>query len=248
MKSRGLLFVTDELFLPLPVKNASGWLYYTIARTYKRRGWKIYCVSFFRDPKLAASDEVVAAYRDLFSDFLLLPGWNRGGGPLGAIGLMWRELKRAVTGDVFSSHPFLVTNRADKSKEISTRLRDWNLDVVYFAKPHSIQLLGRAASSLSERGKPLVVMSLHDDFVNRAVAYRSAYQRLFDALPLSETVRKHANAWIRHHLERIDVARSRRTEATLFDVCHLVRIESADEFAFKDQQIKGKTLSQAVFV
>jgi len=51
MTRRSILFVTDELFLPLPSKNASGWLYYTIVETYKKRGWKVYCVSFFRDPQ-----------------------------------------------------------------------------------------------------------------------------------------------------------------------------------------------------
>jgi hypothetical protein len=231
MKSRAILFVTDELFLPLPPKNASGWLYYTIARTYKQRGWKVYCVSFFRDRTAAESKEVVAAYQGLFSDFLLLPGWNRGGHLLGVIGLIWRELRRAVTGDVFSSHPFLFTNIPKNSDKIRERFRDWQVDVVYFAKPHSIQLLGMAVPSLSDCSKPLLVLSIHDDFVSRAIAYRSVYQRLFDTLSLPETLHKHANAWIRYHIERIDKTRSRRTEAKILSACHLVRIESEDEFA-----------------
>jgi glycosyltransferase involved in cell wall biosynthesis len=211
MTRRSILFVTDELFLPLPSKNASGWLYYTIAETYKKRGWKVCCVSFFRDPRLAESSEVNSAYGELFSEFLLLPGWNRGGHPLGAVGQVWREVERALTGNVLSSHPFLVTNSIGSSRRIAEILNAW--------------------PRLSNGQKPLVVMSAHDDFVNRAIAYRETYRRLFDALNLREVLRNHANAWLRHHLERIDVARSRRAEMQIFDACHLVRVESADEFA-----------------
>jgi glycosyltransferase involved in cell wall biosynthesis len=231
MTRRSILFVTDELFLPLPSKNASGWLYYTIVETYKKRGWKVYCVSFFRDPQLAGSSEVNSAYQEQFSDFLLLPGWNRGGHPLGAIGQVWREVQRALTGNVLSSHPFLFTNTVRNSRWIARRLNEWQVDVIYLAKPQSVQLLGRVLPQLSNSRKPLVVMSAHDDFVNRAIAYRATYQRLFDVLNLPEILRDHANAWIRHFLERIDVARSRQAEAEIFDACHLVRVESADEFA-----------------
>lgn len=231
MTRRSILFVTDELFLPLPSKNASGWLYYTIAETYKKRGWEVYCVSFFRDPQLAGSREVHSAYRELFSDFLLLPGWNRGGHPLGAVGQVWREAERAVTGNVLSSHPFLFTNSIGNSHRIARRLDEWEVDVIYLAKPQSVQLLGRVLPQLSNGRNALVVMSAHDDFVNRAIAYRTTYQRLFDALSLSEILRDHANAWVRHHLERIDVARSRRAETEIFNACHLIRVESAEEFA-----------------
>lgn len=230
MTRRSILFVTDELFLPLPSKNASGWLYYTIAETYKKRGWEVYCVSFFRDPQLAGSREVHSAYRELFSDFLLLPGWNRGGHPLGAVGQVWREVERALTGNVLSSHPFLFTNSIGNSRRIARRLDEWEVDVIYLAKPQSVQLLGRVLPQLSNGRNPLVVMSAHDDFVNRAIAYRTTYQRLFDALSLSEILRDHANAWVRHHLERIDDARSRRAETEIFNACHLIRVESAEEF------------------
>lgn len=231
MTRRSILFVTDELFLPLPSKNASGWLYYTIAETYKKRGWEVYCVSFFRDLQLAGSREVHSAYRELFSDFLLLPGWNRGGHPLGAVGQVWREVERALTGNVLSSHPFLFTNSIGNSRRIARRLDEWQVDVIYLAKPQSVQLLGRVLPQLSNGRNPLVVMSAHDDFVNRAIAYRTTYQRLFDALSLSEILRDHANAWVRHHLERIDDARSRRAETEIFNACHLIRVESAEEFA-----------------
>ncbi|WP_426434929.1 glycosyltransferase family 4 protein [Bradyrhizobium genosp. P] len=231
MTRRSILFVTDELFLPLPSKNASGWLYYTIAETYKRRGWKVCCVSFFRDPRLAGSSEVNSAYGKLFSKFLLLPGWNRGGHLLGAVGQVWREVERALTGNVLSSHPFLVTNSIGNSRRIAEILNAWQVDVIYLAKPQSVQLLGRVLPRLSNGQKPLVVMSAHDDFVNRAIAYRGTYQRLFAALSLRGILRNHANAWLRHYLERIDVVRSRRAETEIFGACHLVRVESADEFA-----------------
>lgn len=231
MTRRSILFVTDELFLPLPSKNASGWLYYTIAETYRKRGWKVCCVSFFRDPRLAGSSEVNAAYTELFSHFLLLPGWNRGGHPLGAVGQVWREAERAITGNVLSSHPFLFTNGIGNSRRIAEALNEWQVDVVYLAKPQSVQLLGRVLSLLRNGRKPLVVMSAHDDFVNRSIAYRGTYRRLFDALSLPEILRNHGNAWLRHQLERIDVARSRRAEAQIFDACDLVRVESAEEFS-----------------
>ena len=231
MTRRSILFVTDELFLPLPSKNASGWLYYTIAETYRKRGWNVCCISFFRDPQLARSREVNAAYGELFSRFLLLPGWNRGGHPLGAVGQVWREVERALTGNVLSSHPFLVTNSTGHLRRIAETLEEWQVDVVYLAKPQSVQLLGRVLPLLCNGRKPLVVMSAHDDFVNRAIVYRGTYQRLFDALNLPEILRYHANAWLRYHLERIDVARSRQAEADIFDACHLIRVESADEFA-----------------
>ncbi|MBR0801691.1 glycosyltransferase family 4 protein [Bradyrhizobium jicamae] len=230
MTKRSILFVTDELFLPLPPKNASGWLYYTIAETYKKRGWEVYCLSFFRDRQLARSPAVNAAYGGLFRDFLLLPGWNRGGHPLGAIGQVWREAERALTGNVLSSHPFLLTNNVGAARKIAETLGKWQVDVIYLAKPQSVQLLGRVLHELSGGRRPLVVMSAHDDFVSRAIAYRGTYQRLFDSLSLSEILRDHANAWVRHRLERIDVVRSRRAETTIFDACHLVRVESADEF------------------
>ncbi|WBL80338.1 glycosyltransferase family 4 protein [Bradyrhizobium xenonodulans] len=202
-----------------------------MAEAYKKRGWKVYCVSFFRDPKLAGSSEVNSAYKELFSDFLLLPGWNRGGHPLGAVGQVWREVQRALTGNVLSSHPFLFTNSVENSRRVARKLNQWQTDAIYLAKPQSVQLLGRVLPQLSNGRKPLVVMSAHDDFVNRAIAYRRTYQRLFDVLSLPEILRDHANAWIRHHLERIDVAGSRQAEAEIFDACHLVRVESADEFA-----------------
>jgi hypothetical protein len=230
MTRRSILFITDELFLPLPSKNASGWMYYTIAESYKKRGWKVYCISFFRDSQLAGSSEVNSAYGELFSGFMLLPGWNRGGHPFGAVGQVWREVERALTGNVLSSHPFLFTNSMGNSRRIAGVLNEWQVDVIYLAKPQTVQLLGRVLPQVLNGQRPLVVMSAHDDFVNRAIAYRGTYQRLFGALTLPEILRNHAKAWVRHHLERIDVARSRRAETAIFDACHLVRVESADEF------------------
>lgn len=224
MMKQPVLFVTDELFLPS--RNGSQRIYSAVARQHALDGSEIFAVSFYRDAKRALSPVTQASYRELFRDFLLLPGWNNGGRLSGKIGQALREAHRSLTGNVFASHPFLMTKRRREARDVCARLRGWGVNTIYFHKIHALQLAGKIVDLYPDAR---VILDLHDDFVARAIEYATAYDTLFGTLQLKHSLRGHAGAWVRHHLTRVNVERSRRTEIKLLKRCDEILVASPEE-------------------
>ncbi len=222
---RAILFVTDELFLP--TRNGSSTIYAKVAESYARDGWDIYCISFYRNRQKAQSAEVRRAYRSLFSDFLLLPGWNGGGSISGLLGNGLRELSRWVTGNVFATGPLLAWSDRARLSAVRKFMCLHKVSTVYFHKPQAVMLLRDLAGELVTKH---VMLDMHDDFVERAIQMRAAYDSLFASIGLGETVRAHLRFFLRHRLSRLSVERSRAAERKLLDLCDEVLIASCSEF------------------
>lgn len=221
----GVLFVTDELFLPH--HNGSARIYEEIDREFTGRGWRTHCLSFFRDPRLASSQATLSAYADRFRAFLLAPGWNLGGRPLGKLGMAQREIVRWLSGDIFSSHSFL----AARTQAFRSALQDFidrhDITQVYFHKLHTALLLRPAFDVLS---RCTLTVDLHDDFVTRSQHYDAAYDAVFAALPWPDILRRHRAMYVRHRLGRTDLRRSRRHETALLSPFQEIRVASDIEF------------------
>ena len=221
---RSVLFVTDEPFLP--PRNGSQQTYASVARAFNDEGWTTYCISFFRDPSAAASAQLNDAYRDTFTDYLLVPGWNRGGSTLGKVGQFWREANRALTGNVLASHPFLVTKDRAEVTRLSERIRSWNVGSAYVHKVHSMQLLGQVLDALE--GVP-IILDIHDDCVVRAITYDVVHRELFAVLPRRLIIRDHLSAWLRHGLARGKLEHSRQVEREMLQRCDKILVGSLQE-------------------
>ena len=241
--NRSIVFVTEELFLP--PRNGSQQTYATVARSFADAGWTTYCISFFRDSAIAFSSENTQAYRAMFADFLLLPGWNRGGTVLGRLGQVFREADRSLTGNVLSSHPFLITKGRAEIRRIAERIASWDVSTVYVHKVHGMQLLGHVLDAL--RGLP-VILNLHDDFVTRATNYDRVHEQLFAVLPFRLVMRDHASAWVRHRFARTNQAHSRRVEQKLLQRCGTILVGSVQEVEtyMADEALAGKIVLSPV--
>ncbi len=222
---KSILFVTEEPFLP--PHNGSQQTYAAVVRSYAEDGWKLYCISFYRDPAVLQSP-IAEAYRSTFSDYLLLPGWNRGGAVLGRVGQAFREADRSLTGNVLPSHPFLTTKGPAEAQRIADVVRSWGIGTLYVHKVHGMQLLGRVLDHLADIP---IILNLHDDFVARASNYSLVHNRVFSALPLRTVLRDHGAAWLRHQVSRTNLARSRRVERRLLQRCKSIIVNSAQEMA-----------------
>jgi len=223
----GVLFVTDQVFLP--EQNGSSQTYVNVARQYASAGWRIHCLSFYRNKEQVSTTQTQSAYGELFNHYMLVPGWDLGGGPLGKFGMALRELNRLVTGNVFASHPFLVSSQKDFRHGLSEFIARERISEIYFHKPHSMLLL---QSGLAVLKPARFVINLHDDFVARTSHYDAAYDSLFANLPLRVIARQHLAMYLRHRLSRAHAAASRRTELELLAQCEEIFIFSKSEFDF----------------
>jgi glycosyltransferase involved in cell wall biosynthesis len=216
--------VTDEVFLP--PRNGSGEVYARTADDYRRAGYRVCCVSFYRDAARARGAQT--AYAKVFADHFMLPGPNGGGDWRGRLGLAAREMSRALTGDCFPVNPWLARRLRSQGDAFDAFIRRNGVTEVYFHKPHAVLLLKPLLGHLAQTRK---VMDIHDDFVERECLYRRAYDAFFSAIPPGEIARGHLKFYVRHRFSRLDVAQSRRTERRLLAVCDEVWFSSADEHA-----------------
>lgn len=224
-RAGGILFVTDELFLPRP-HNGSAEVYLRAARDRARQGTDIFCLSFFRDRQRAGDPQVAAAYASMFSAFLLLPGWNGGGTLLGRTGLGCRELKRWITGDLFAGNRLLEALLRPRLREVVRFVREHRIDTVYFHKPQTAQLL---SPILPELRPARLVIELHDDFVERGLQYQRAYKSFFSSIGPVATAKSHWKSWLRLKFYRVDAQRSRAAEARIMAGCDQVIVASEAE-------------------
>jgi glycosyltransferase involved in cell wall biosynthesis len=220
-----VLCVADEIFLPRI--NGSAQVYTGVARKYRDSGRVVCSLSFYRDRDAACSNVTLEAYRALFKESMFVPGWNRGGGLLGAAGLAWRELSRWSTGNVFATHPFLVMAQKRFAEALLGLIERNRIGLIYFHKPHTLLLLEPMLPSL--RGVR-IALDLHDDFVARDGEYAAAYASVFGALPWHSTLRQHPAMYLRHRLTRLDRQRSRRRELSLLQWCDDVFVASELEY------------------
>ncbi|HQT79365.1 MAG TPA: glycosyltransferase [Rhodopila sp.] len=221
----GVLFVTDEIFLPH--RNGSSQIYTQVAQAYASAGWRTHCLSFYRDPAEVETPETIAAYREAFDCTLLAPGWNLGGTTTGRIGMGIREANRWLTGNVFASHKLLAARHQAFQASLLTVVQEQRIAEIYFHKPHTMLLL----EPLLGRLRPArFVLDLHDDFVARTEHYAAAYKSLFASLPWRDILRQHRRMYLRHRLGRTDTARSRRHELALLTRSDEVRTASDAEY------------------
>ena len=224
--SRSIVFVTDELFLPKP-HNGSAEVYVRTAQDYARQGYDVFCISFFRDPRRAAAPDVVESYASLFSGFLLLPGWNGGGTPLGQLSLAWREMSRWATGNIFAKNRLLAALLRPHLDTVVRFVHEHDIGTVFFHKPHTVLLF---ADILPRLKSARLIVDLHDDFVERELHYRGAYGSFFAALPAAEIARNYWQPYLRQRCSRIDPVRSRTIESGLLAQCDQVLFSSRQEY------------------
>ncbi|HEX2940262.1 MAG TPA: hypothetical protein VHO91_04385, partial [Rhodopila sp.] len=154
----GVLFVTDEIFLPH--RNGSSRIYTQVAHAYASAGWRTHCLSFYRSPEETTSPETISAYRQSFDCTLLAPGWNLGGTPAGRIGMLLREANRWLSGNVFASHELLAARHKAFRTALVDMMQEHRIAEVYFHKPHTMLLLQPALGYLRPAR---FVLDLHDD-------------------------------------------------------------------------------------
>jgi glycosyltransferase involved in cell wall biosynthesis len=221
---QSVLFVTDELFLP--PYNGSSQVYLKTARHYASQGHEVASLSFYRDPRRIADPSTLAAYAEVFPEFIFLPGWNVAGSLLSKLSAGWRELLRYATGNVFSTSPLARLVLKPHEAAILDLAKRRRIDTIYFHKPQTVLLLRH----LLPRLRPAtIIVDLHDDFVERGCQYRLAYERFFAAVGPAEIIRRYAVPFIRHHLSRVDPARSRRAETELLSLCDQILVASQEE-------------------
>lgn len=224
-RAGGILFVTDELFLPRP-HNGSADVYLRAAQDRARQGSDIFCLSFFRDRRRADDPQVAAAYASMFSAFLLLPGWNGGGTLLGRTGLGCRELKRWITGNLFTSNRLIEALLRPRLREVVRFVREHRIGTVYFHKPQTAQLL---SPILPELRPARLVIELHDDFVERGLQYQRAYKSFFSSIGPAAIAKSYWKSWLRLKFYRVNAQRSRAAEARIMAGCDQVIIASEEE-------------------
>jgi hypothetical protein len=220
-----VLCVADEIFLPQI--NGSAQVYTGVARKYWDSGRAVCSLSFYRDRDAACSNVTLDAYRALFKESMFVPGWNRGGGLLGAAGLAWRELSRWSTGNVFATHPFLAMAQRRFAEALLGLIERNRIGLIYFHKPHTLLLLEEVLPSL--RGVR-IALDLHDDFVARDGEYKAAYASVFGVLPWHSILRQHSSMYLRHRLSHLDAHRSRRRELSLLRWCDDIFVASELEY------------------
>jgi glycosyltransferase involved in cell wall biosynthesis len=223
--SKSVLFVTDELFLP--ESNGSSAVYSKVADWYANQGWKVYCLSFYRDAERASVTDVHAAYRRKFTDFLFAPGWNGGGSTIGTLCNALREVSRWASGNVFATNPLLKWCNIQHLQEAVSLIRRYSIGTIYFHKPQTMMLMGPVMQELSSLTK---ILDLHDDFVERNVMAKAAYQRVVAAIGLSEMASSHYKYCLRNAFSRIDIGKSRLAERSLLNTCNRVLVASSSEF------------------
>ena len=221
----GVLCVADEIFLPQI--NGSAQVYTGVAQSFSNAGRVVCSLSFYRDPAAAGSDSTLGAYRTLFEESMFAPGWNRGGGPLGAAGLAWRELSRWSTGNVFATHPFLAMAQRQFADALLGLIERNRIGLIYCHKPHTLLLLEPLLPSL--RGLR-IALDLHDDFVARDGEYAAAYTSVFGALTWQDILRQHPSMYLRHRFSHLNRHRSRRRELSLLRWCDDIFIASEREY------------------
>jgi glycosyltransferase involved in cell wall biosynthesis len=222
-----VLFVTDEVFLPR--MNGSAQIYAGVARAYRNAGRAVCCLSFYRDAATAFSADTQAAYGDLFHDTLMLPGWNRGGGAVGAAGMAWLEASRWSRGNVFATHPFLSVAQKPAADQVMALIKRNDIGVIYFHKLHTMLLLEPVLDRLRD---VRLIVDIHDDFVARDAEYAAAYASVFEALPWRAILRDHVPMFVRHAFTHTNQRRSRWRELGLLLRCDDVLVASERECAF----------------
>jgi glycosyltransferase involved in cell wall biosynthesis len=223
---RAVLFVTEELFLPKP-HNGSADVYIRSAQDYARQGYEVFCVSFVRDRQQVSDTSIRSSYASMFSDFLLLPGWNGGGTVLGQVSLGWREISRWVTGNIFAKNRLLALLLRPHLAQLVRFVRRHEIGTVFFHKPQTVLLLSDILPLL--RPTRLIV-DLHDDFVERELHYRRAYGAFFANVPAAEIARSYGKQYLRHRLSRISAVWSREVETRLLAQCDQVLFSSIEEY------------------
>jgi glycosyltransferase involved in cell wall biosynthesis len=221
----GVLFITEEIFLPH--HNGSSRIYSAVADRYAGAGWSVFCLSFYRNAEQPRSPAVRKAYAERFQEFQFVPGWNLGGGLFGKAALALRELERCVRGNVLPTHPFLRTRRPEVQRAIVEMVRRNDIDVIYFHKPHALQLMLPVLGALPD---VRMVLDLHDDFISRGTELDRAFQAFLGALPFTQVLAYHRQMYLRYHLGRTEIKRSRRRELALLRRCHEVCISSECEY------------------
>ena len=222
----GILFVTDELFLPR-AHNGSADVYVRAAQDHARQGSDIFCISLFRDRRRAGDPKVAASYAAMFSAFLLLPNWNGGGTLLGRVGLGCREVKRWITGNLFAGNRLLEALARRHLREVVRFVHEHRIDTVYFHKPQTAQLL---SAILPELRPAHLVIELHDDFVERGLQYQRAYKSFFSSIGPAAIAKSYWKSWLRLKFYRVDAQRSRAAEARILTGCEQVIVASEAEY------------------
>jgi glycosyltransferase involved in cell wall biosynthesis len=237
-----VLFVTDELFLPAP-HNGSADLYLRVARDYARDGYETFCLSFFRDRRQASASDVLGGYSQLFADFLLIPWSNGGGSPIGMISWGLRAIFRWVSGNVFSMSPLQKRIQNSHQKEIVKFVRQRNVGTIYFHKPETLLLLRDVLPILRPA---MLILDLHDDFVERELQFGRVCKAFFSSVGPKEVVREYLTIYLRYRFSRLNVGLSRRTETDLLAACDQVWISSQEEYERYRlrPRLKGKVVHQ----
>jgi hypothetical protein len=220
-----VLCVADEIFLPQI--NGSAQVYTGVAQSFRDAGRAVCSLSFYRDPDAAGSEATLGSYRTLFQESMFVPGWNRGGGPLGAAGLAWRELSRWSTGNVFATHPFLAMAQRQFALALLGLIQRNRVGLIYCHKPHTLLLLEPMLPSL--RGLR-IALDLHDDFVTRDGEYAAAYTSVFGALSWYDILRQHPSMYLRQRFSHLNRQRSRRRELSLLRWCDDIFVASEQEY------------------
>lgn len=221
-----ILFITEDLFIP--AQNGSARIYYHTADEYKRQGNEIFCIAAYRRVEETQLPFIKEQYRVLFRDVLFIPGINFRGTALAKLGLVLREAKRTLSGNVYSRTPFYGFALRPFITQIKDFISSNRIDVIYFHKPHTIQMM---YPLLRELEKLKVVVEMHDDFIERADQYRRAYHSFFSKLHLKTIATEYGSEFVKLlRMARLNVSRSRLSEANLLYVAGGIFLASEDEF------------------
>jgi glycosyltransferase involved in cell wall biosynthesis len=237
-----ILFITEDLFIP--ARNGSARIYYKTAEDYKREGNEIFCIAAYRNVEETRAPDIKDGYLTLFSDVLFIPSVNYRGAPLAKLGLVLREVTRTLSGDVYSGTPLYSITLRPFVQSIIDFVEKNKIDVIYFHKPHTILMLRpllHAFSSLQ------IIVEMHDDFVERAEQYRLTYRSLFSRMDWKNIVTRYLGEYVKLlRLSRLNVARSRCSEAALLHCSEKILVASEQEFDHyqRDPVMKGKVVYQ----
>jgi hypothetical protein len=119
-----------------------------------------------------------------------------------------------------------------------------NIDVIYFHKPHTILML---RPLLHQFASLQIIVEMHDDFIERAEQYRLTYRSLFSRLGWKTIVTEYLGEYIKLlRLNRLNVARSRSSEAELLHFSKKILVASEQEFDHfqRDSGMKGRVIYQ----